>query len=135
MSTQPATTFRKGHADVLNSRIESQASRLSADDYLKSVMRINERRFYVASSSRPSMLREVLIRENGSMTCSCPARKTCVHIRAVEAFLAPIELKIAEPVIEEPCRCCGCRPVDPNPFGCTRRASASDWQAVNATAA
>jgi hypothetical protein len=134
MSAQPATNPAKAmFRQQINAQLmrEAKPSRLSFDDYCNSVVEaVKGTRYHVASSSRPSSVREVVKHSDGHLSCSCPARKQCVHMRAVEEFLAPIELTIAEP-----CKCCGCRLVDPNPAGCIFGGTASDHQAMNAIAA
>jgi hypothetical protein len=134
MSTQ-ATTFRQGHRDVLHSRIKGQLSRLSFEQYVDSVKEVLKgERWHVDSSSRPSSVREVRLHEDGHYSCSCPAgsrRAHCVHRKAVVEFLAPIELRIAEPAIEAPC-CYGCK--TKSSLGCYRNLSESDTQWIQSAA-
>lgn len=90
--------------------------KLSAVEYEQGVVKINANRFTVASSTFHSR-RIVSIDCEGKMRCSCPAKGEHCHTRAVRAYVekfeAPIEFSIAEP-----CRCCGCRKISPNPNGC-----------------
>lgn len=109
-------------------------TRLTFEQYVASVVEvIVGKRFHVASSSRPSSVREVVMHEDGRLTCSCPARVFCVHRKAVIEATAPVELAIAP--MPQPCRCCGCRSIDPNPAGCIFGGTVSDHQAMNAIAA
>lgn len=89
--------------------------RLTDEQYAASVVQVGKGRFHVRSSSKPSSVREVRLHSDGHFSCSCPARKTCCHITAVESFLQEVVVVIAEPVE------CGCPfHTTGNGFGCSR---------------